>query len=142
MINPPPPTPCIALAAINIPILTAAPHSALPTKNIIAAPSRIGFRPQISLNFPQLGVATATANKYDDPIHVYPELELKCCAIVGRAVVMMLMSNVAKNTDAHNEDIITNVWNVVRDASGSSGVGAATPAVVAPSFSILDVEPL
>ncbi len=41
-----------------------------PTKNITLANSIIGLRPQISLNFPHVGVDAAAASRYADPIQV------------------------------------------------------------------------
>jgi hypothetical protein len=70
IINPPPPIPCIALAAINIAMLTLTAASKLPMKNIAAAISNTGLRPQISENFPHDGVLAALASKYADPIQV------------------------------------------------------------------------
>ncbi len=51
----------------------------------------MGFLPQMSLNLPQSGTEAAFARRYAEPIHVYPASEtLKCDAIVGRAVVMIV----------------------------------------------------
>lgn len=63
MIKPPPPIPWITLAAINILILILKAAIRDPTKNIILANSMIGLRPQMSLNFPHVGVDAAAANR-------------------------------------------------------------------------------
>lgn len=60
--NPPPPTPCSTLASIKFSILTATPHSKLPTKNTVMAISSSGLRPQMSLSFAHIGVVTAVAS--------------------------------------------------------------------------------
>jgi hypothetical protein len=124
IIKPPPPIPCTALAAINIAILTLTAASKLPMKNIAAAISKTGLRPQISENFPQDGVLAALASKYADPIHVYPAFEWKYSLIVGKAVVMIVVSRAARNTDAPREAMMIVVCSFVREASGSVGDGA------------------
>ena len=70
MSSPPPPMPCIALAAMSIfmPVASAAMRD--PTKKTVLASNRTGLRPQMSLNFPHTGVDAAAASKYADPIHV------------------------------------------------------------------------
>jgi hypothetical protein len=73
--SPPPPIPWMARPTISMVILTAAPHSALPRKNVAVAISKITFRPQISLNLPQLGATTAAESKNAEPIHVKPEVD-------------------------------------------------------------------
>ena len=108
-ISPPLPTPCIALAVINIPIVIAEPANALPTKKIAAATSKIGLRPQISEIFPHEGTDAALPSRSAEPIHVYPALEPKCCAIVGRAVVTIVMSSAARNTLAQREAMMMTV---------------------------------
>ena len=70
IISPPPPMPWIARAAINIPILTETPASSDPRKKIAHATSRIGLRPQMSLNLPHEGVEAAFASRYAEPIQV------------------------------------------------------------------------
>lgn len=89
--KPPPPRPCIALAVINMPIVTDNAAIRDPTKNMKLAMSRTGFRPQISLSFPQIVVEAATARRYEEPIHVYPDAVWKCSAMVGSAVVTMVL---------------------------------------------------
>jgi hypothetical protein len=93
-------------------------------KNIAAAISKTGLRPQISENFPQDGVLAALASKYADPIHVYPAFEWKYSLIVGKAVVMIVVSRAARNTDAPREAMMIVVCSFVREASGSVGDGA------------------
>lgn len=70
IIRPPPPIPCIARPAssILIPVLSADIRE--PTRKTILATSSIGFRPQMSLNLPHVGVEAAAASKYAEPIHV------------------------------------------------------------------------
>ncbi len=70
MIKPPPPVPCMTRPASSIlmSLLTAAMRD--PTKNSALAVNRMGLRPQMSLNFPHVGVAAAAANRYADPTHV------------------------------------------------------------------------
>ena len=63
MIKPPPPIPCITLAAINILILTLKAAIKDPTKKMTLANSMMGLRPQISLSFPHDGVDAAAANR-------------------------------------------------------------------------------
>jgi hypothetical protein len=70
IISPPPPMPCMALAAINIPILTLTAANRLPMKNTAQATSSTGFLPQISENLPHEGVEAALARRYAEPIHV------------------------------------------------------------------------
>ena len=60
--------------------------------------SRIAFRPQISLNFPQLGATTAAARRKAEPIQVYPDVDWKWSEIVGRAVETIVMSRAARKT--------------------------------------------
>ena len=124
VIRPPPPIPCIALAAINIAMLTLTAASKLPIKNTAAALSNTGLRPQMSENFPHDGVLAALASKYADPIHVYPAFEWKYSLIVGKAVVIIVVSRSARKTDAHREAMMIMVCNFVREASGSVGDGA------------------
>lgn len=63
MIKPPPPIPWITLAAINILILILRAAIKDPAKKMILANSMMGFRPQISLNFPHVGVDAAAARR-------------------------------------------------------------------------------
>lgn len=60
--------------------------------------SRTAFRPQISLNLPQLGATTAAARRKADPIQVDPDVEWEWSAIVGRAVETIVMSRAARKT--------------------------------------------
>ena len=57
--------------------LTEAPQSALPRKKMPVAMRRMAFRPQMSLNLPQLGATTAAARRKAEPTHVYPEVDWK-----------------------------------------------------------------
>lgn len=116
-----------------MPILTLTAAIKLPMKNIAAAINKIGLRPQMSENLPQIGVLAALARRYADPIQVYPALEWKCSEIVGRAVVIMETSRAARKTAAQREVIITTVWRVVREASGSCD-GFAGGEVAAAAF--------
>lgn len=63
LIKPPPPIPCIALPAssILVPLLSADIRE--PTRKTILATNNIGFRPQMSLILPQVGVEAAAASK-------------------------------------------------------------------------------
>lgn len=56
MISPPPPMPWITRPAKSMLTLILRAHIRDPTKNTMFARSIIGFRPKISLNFPQIGV--------------------------------------------------------------------------------------
>jgi hypothetical protein len=98
--SPPPAKPCIALPAINMSMLTAAPQRVLPRKNITAAMSRSGLRPQMSLSYPHVGVPAASASMYANPTQVYAADESKYSDIVGRAVLIMVMSSAARKTEA------------------------------------------
>jgi hypothetical protein len=51
-------------------MFTLTAHSRLPMKKIPTATSRIGFRPQISLDFPHDGVLVAFVRRYAEPIQV------------------------------------------------------------------------
>ena len=62
--------PWIALAAMSIFTFLLSAAMRDPTKKIELADNRVGFRPQISLNFPHNGVDAAAASKYADPIQV------------------------------------------------------------------------
>ena len=70
MIRPPPPIPWIARPASNILTLILSAAISDATKNTTLATSNIGFRPQMSLNLPHIGVEEAAASRYADPIHV------------------------------------------------------------------------
>jgi len=105
-------------------MLTLTAASKLPIKNTAAALSNTGLRPQMSENFPHDGVLAALASKYADPIHVYPAFEWKYSLIVGKAVVIIVVSRAARKTDAHREAMMIMVCNFVREASGSVGDGA------------------
>lgn len=118
IINPPPPIPWIALAVINIPMLTLTAASRLPTKNTPDAASKTGLRPQISENLPHDGTEAAFASKYADPIQVYPAFEWKYSLIVGRAVVIIVVSRAARKTDAQSERTIMVVCSFVLVSSG------------------------
>lgn len=63
MIKPPPPMPCKALAAssILVPVLNAAIKDAMRKRTFAA--NRMGLRPQISLNFPHVGVDAEAARR-------------------------------------------------------------------------------
>lgn len=88
--RPPPPMPCIARAAISIPILTDSAAMSEPTKKVKFAISKIGLRPQISDILPHIGVDAELPSRYAEPIQVYPAAEWKCSEMVGTAVVMMV----------------------------------------------------
>src|SRR3569833_2771603 len=97
--RPPPAAPWTARPTMSISMLTAVPHSALPRKHIATAIRRRIFRPQISLSFPQFGVAADAARRYAEPTQTYPSPEWKSLLIVGRAVVIMVVSSAARKTD-------------------------------------------
>lgn len=88
--RPPPPMPCIALAAISIPMLVDRAATSEPMQKTALAISRIGLRPQTSDILPHIGVEAEFPRRYAEPIQVYPEAEWKCSAMVGTAVVMMV----------------------------------------------------
>ena len=67
-IKPPAAVPCIARAAINIRMLTLVAAMTEPAANITTAPSRAGFRPQISESFAHIGAAAASASRNAPPI--------------------------------------------------------------------------
>src|SRR2546423_7399458 len=69
-IKPPPPIPCITLPAISIFTLTLRAEIKLPAQKMAFASSSAGFRPHMSLSFPQTGTAPAQATMYADPIQV------------------------------------------------------------------------
>lgn len=121
MMSPPPPTPWMARAAINMPMLTLVAASRLPTKNTLEATSRMGLRPQMSEILPQDGTLAALASRYADPIHVYPAFEWKYALMVGSAVVTMVVSRAARKTEAQSESTMMLVWSVVRESSGLEG---------------------
>lgn len=62
--------PWITLAAMSILMFLLSAAMRDPTKKVKLANNRVGFRPQISLNFPHNGVDAAAASKYADPIQV------------------------------------------------------------------------
>lgn len=128
IIRPPPPIPCMALAAINIPILTLTAANRLPIKKTADVTSRIGLRPQMSENLPHDGTEAALASRYADPIQVYPAFEWKYSLIVGNAVVIIVVSRAARNTDAQRERTIMVVSTFVRVSSGfvEAGEGVAS----------------
>ena len=70
MIRPPPPIPCMTLAAINILIFTLTAAKSDPTKNTRLAANRAGLRPKMSHSFPHTGVAAEDARRKLEPIHV------------------------------------------------------------------------
>ena len=70
MMSPPPPIPWITLPASNILMLIARAAINDPTKNTMLANRMTGFRPNMSLTFPHVGVAAAAASRYADPTHV------------------------------------------------------------------------
>ena len=63
MMRPPPPIPCITLPPINIFMLIDKADIKDPTKKMRLARRMIGFRPQMSLNFPHVGVLAAAASR-------------------------------------------------------------------------------
>ena len=69
-------------------------------KNIAVAMRSSGLRPQISLSFPHIGVPAASASIYADPTQVYAAEESKYSDIVGRAVLIMVMSKAARKVEA------------------------------------------
>lgn len=121
IINPPAPTPWTERPDINISMLTAAPHIALPIKNTAIAPRTIGLRPQISLNFPHIGPTAAWASIYAEPTHVYPAEELNVLDMVGSGVVTIVASRAARNMDNYvrhmNKDFL-----VLKRAVGNSRI--------------------
>ena len=62
-IRPPPPKPCMTLPAISILILMLSAAINDPTKNEMLASKMMGFRPHMSLNFPQVGVDAAAVRR-------------------------------------------------------------------------------
>lgn len=67
-----------------------------------------GLRPQISLSLPQSGTEAAHASRYAEPIHVYCEAEAdRWPAIVGKAVVIMVMSRAARKSAMQIDSMIT-----------------------------------
>ena len=58
----------------------------------------MGFRPNISLNFPHKGILAALASKYADPVHAYSESGMwKSLEIEGNAVGIRTVSSAARN---------------------------------------------
>ena len=131
---PPPPMPWMARDAISIPMLTLSAHSSEPTQKTATANKRIGLRPQMALNLPQDGTATALASRYALPTHVYPSGDRNSPIIVGMAVVTMVTSSAARNTAEQSAPTIRFVWTLVRCFSGSSlpSPGVASSSAVAP----------
>lgn len=101
--NPPAPAPCTALPAMSITSETAAPQRALPRKKTAAADWSTNLRPQMSLNLPQLGVEAAAASMNAEPTQMYPDVDSKWSAMVGSAVVTMVTSRAAMNTESWGE---------------------------------------
>lgn len=64
------PSPCTALPAIKTLRSFTKAQIRLPAKNMAFAIKRIGFRPQMSENFPQDGVLAVCAKTYEVPIQV------------------------------------------------------------------------
>lgn len=62
-IKPPAALPCTTRPIISILMLLATAQTREPMKNTKTAARRMGFRPQISLNFPQRGVEAAFARR-------------------------------------------------------------------------------
>ena len=58
-----------------MPMLIARAATKDPTKNVKLAINSTGFRPNISLILPHIGVAAELARRYALPIHVYPAEE-------------------------------------------------------------------
>ena len=106
--RPPPPSPCIALAAINIPIVTEVAAIKDPAKKMRLAMRGTGFRPHMSEILPHIGVDAATASRYEEPIQVYPAEVWKYSAIVGKAVV----TTVYKRSDEKSKKCRTNTHNI------------------------------
>lgn len=95
VIIPPAPAPWIALPARTIGRFFDKAQIKLPTRNAALARRRIGFRPQISLTFPQSGTKAALVKENEDAIHEYPLSEAwKSAAIVGRAVEIIVCQSI------------------------------------------------
>lgn len=95
VIIPPAPAPWIALPARTIGRFFDKAQIKLPTRNAALARRRIGFRPQISLTFPQSGTKAALVKEKEDAIHEYPLSEAwKSAAIVGRAVEIIVCQSI------------------------------------------------
>ena len=93
---------------------------------------RHGFRPKISETLPQMGVAAEFAIRYALPTHVYPDAELNFSAIVGRAVVTIVISMATRRTDIPSDNIMRAILSLLRGAccpscasSESGSFGAA-----------------
>ena len=70
MRSPPPPMPWITLPASSMLILILKAAISDPKKKTILAVRRMGFRPNMSLIFPHVGVDAAAASKYAEPTQV------------------------------------------------------------------------
>ena len=82
----------------------------LPTINTTLADINIGFRPNMSLIFPQNGIEVPLASRYAEPIQANPESEAwKLEAIVGSAVVRIVVSRAAKKVAMHIEVMICKI---------------------------------
>ena len=128
-ISPPAPSPCKVRPAISIGKLTASAATRLPTMKIELAMINIGFLPKMSLIFPQKGTAAALPRRYADPIQEKSEPEAsKCSAMVGNAVVMIVVSRAARKMVIHSADMSRTSW-LLRRSSGGVGDGEVAVAV-------------
>jgi len=126
MIRLPAPAPWIPRPAMSIAKLFASAHTRLPTRKMILARRRIGFRPKISLQLAQNGVMAAWVSRQAEPTHEYAVWDaLKSLAIYGKAVVTTATSRAAGSVAIHNAVMMIEIEALVR-ASGSSGDSAAS----------------
>lgn len=105
-------------------MLTDTPARSEPKKKIALVSSRIGFLPKMSETLPQMGVAADWAIRYAEPIQVYPDALLSSSAMVGNAVVTMVMSRATSRTATAKENMMRRICNFVRCGRSSSGAGA------------------
>ena len=80
-------------------MLTETAHIKLPMKKMPTAPNKIGFLPHMSLSLLHHEVDAACLSRKAEPIQVYPAVEWKYSAIVGRAVVTIVTSRAARKTE-------------------------------------------
>lgn len=101
-----------------------------PTKKMAFVVSKMGFLPKMSETLPHIGVAAEFAMRYAEPTQVYPEAELNFSAMVGKAVVTMVMSRATSRTAMQRESMIRAIFSLLlcgRPSSTWASTCAAEP---------------
>jgi hypothetical protein len=117
-----------------MPILVENPHTKELTMKRATAIKKTTFLPQISEKLVQTGPEAVSARTYAAPTQVYPDVDWKCFAIVGSAVVTMVVLTADMNRAAYRTETRVKTRRRLRWGDPWSSVKASMAMMLAVFF--------